>query len=507
MPYRFQSIKLILTSNRKYFYPNFNFHMLILSKGDIEMQKHSKKMFRQNALIKAVTLLTLAILLVSCAPVATPATTVPVESTVAIQQPTEVVQQPTEVVQQPTEAPTTGKQVTLTYWQVPNYGDMKGLVEGLLKPFEASHPNIKVDVVVIPWSDVNTMWTSAIQSGETPDVGYVLTPEEMYRLGGLEPLDGYLDKEFLSQFLQSPLKAGVMDDGKLYTLPLLVSSDVLYYNKDMFQKAGIPLPAPLYSPTWEEFLDWNIKLKAAGYYGWDWGLRTEWDHTIWDVYHRFGVNETNADYTKVTFDTPEALNWAKAVQDLAQKYKVLPPKALTLDWNRSESFLQGESAMVEYWAGLADTIAKDYPNLNYGVIKPFHGPGNGGTSTGDYLALGSNAVFKDSKNKAEAVELLKYLASSDFVLPFNKAVGTFPAVAGGNSIFNDAPAQKKAVTDVIWSQLESGEAAYYYAWPGVQQWATESFLPNWQALMLGKMTPEDFVRKVNDDGNRIITSQ
>lgn len=442
----------------------------------------------KRSLFAFFALIVIASLVTACA--------APVTPSIATQQPV-----------QNTEAPPAAEPVVLTYWQVPNHPDMKGLVERLLQPFLASHPNIKVDVVVIPWSDVETMWVSAIQSGETPDVGYPLAPLQMYRLGGLEPLDGYLDQAFLDQFLESPLKAGIMDDGKLYALPLLVSSDVLYYNKDMFAEAGIPFPDPMYSPSWEEFLDWNVKLKAAGYYGWDWGLRTMWDHTIWDVYRRFGVDETNPDHTQVTFDTPEALAWSKAVQDMAQTQKFLPPKALTLDWNRSESFLEGESAMVEFWAGLADTIAKDYPNINFGVCKPFHGPGDDGKATGAYLAIGSHVVFKNSKHKPEAIELLKFLSSPEFTMEWNKQVGTFPAVVGGNAIFNDAPAQKKAVTEVVWSLLETGEAEYFYEWKGVARWAQESFLPNWQSLMLGQMTPEDFTRIVTQDGNRIIKEE
>jgi len=41
----------------------------------------------------------------------------------------------------------------------------------------------------------------------------------------------------------------------------------------------------------------------------------------------------------------------------------------------------------------------------------------------------------------------------------------------------------------------------------VTRWAQESFLPNWQALMLGEMTPEDFTKIVTEDGNRIIQEE
>jgi multiple sugar transport system substrate-binding protein len=381
-------------------------------------------------------------------------------------------------------------------------------VQELLKPFYATHPNIKVDCVLVPWGEVETKWKTAIQSGETPDLGYIwdVALPTYIRMGGLEPLDSYLDSAFLSKYNPGIVDTGRGEDGKLYALVPLITTDVLFYNKTMFEKAGIPFPDPLYSPSWEEYLGWLQKLKAAGFYGWDWGIRSDLiDHVHWDGYRRFGASDISADHKSVTFDTPEALAWAKAMQDLAQTYKVLPPKALTVDWVRSEAFLQGQAATLEYWTGLP-AVLKDYPDIKWGVCKAWHGPGDGGKASAAYLGIGYHVVFKASKHKAEAIELLKFMDGPEFLPGFNRAIGTFPPIKGGDQTYAASDAETKAVADLTWNILTT-DAKFFYPWKGVFRWSSESFLPNLQALLLGKMTPEDFCRKVTDDGNRILKEE
>ena len=396
------------------------------------------------------------------------------------------------------------EQITLTYWHPPHNPQVKEIVETLCKPFEEANPNIKVECNVIPWGEVETKWTVAIQSGETPDIGYIwdVGLPSYYRMGGLEPLDEYLDDEFFSKYAGEAIESGRGEDGKLYGVVPLITTDCLFYNIDMFEKAGIPLPDPLYTPSWDEYLEWLIKLKEAGFYGWDWGIRTDAiDHVHWDGYRRFGASEINEDYTKVTFDTPEAIAWATAMQDLAQKYEVLPPKALTMDWVRSEAFVQGEAATLEYWTGLPGQL-KDYPDLKWGVCKAWHGP----KDSAAYLGIGYQAVFKDSKHKKEAIELLKFMNSSDYLMEFNKKMGFFPPIEGGDKVYENASADEKKVADLSWAILQE-DAKFFYPWKGVMRWGTESFLPGLQGLLLGRTTPEAFCKEVTEMGNKILEEE
>ena len=108
------------------------------------------------------------------------------------------------------------------------------------------------------------MWASAIESGETPAFGYMydFRLPTHYRSGALEPLMQYFNQEELDRLLQEPLQTAMFKDDFM-PIPMLVTSDHLVYNKDIFAAAGIEVPDnPYYSPSWEEFLDWSQKIKA-----------------------------------------------------------------------------------------------------------------------------------------------------------------------------------------------------------------------------------------------------
>jgi multiple sugar transport system substrate-binding protein len=402
--------------------------------------------------------------------------------------------------------PAAADPITIEYWQLDEAPDMCDYSVKGLQPYLEKHPNIKVNCRIIPWAELETMWSTAIKSGNTPDIGHAfdLMHPDYYRMGGLEPLDQYFDAQYLSRFNAHHVDNGRSPiDKRLYGIPLLASTDIVYYNKEMFQKAGIPLPDPNYSPSWEEYKGWLVKLKQAGFYGWDWGLREQLDHPYWDNWRRQGCEPFNENYTKIDFDSPECLAFAKEIQGVAQNIKALPPSALSTDWVRSAAFVKGEAAMVEYYGGLV-SILKKYPAINWGVMRPYHGPGDGGKATASYGLESYLVVFKASKHKAEAIDMLKYMGSDDYLLYWNTRTGTFPPITGGEKIYDNADPKDKVASDLLWTLITDGTAKYFYNFPGMRRWSEESLLPQWQALMLGKTTPEAFCQTVTEDGNRIL---
>jgi len=406
---------------------------------------------------------------------------------------------PVTAVQPSASAPS--EPIKLTVWQVPNHPEMQSIVEGLVKDYETEH-NVVVDVVIIPWGDLDTMWASAIESGETPSFGYMydFRLPTHYRSGALEPLTQYFTQEELARFLPEPLETAKYE-GDLYAIPILVTSNHLVYNKDLFAAAGIEAPSdPNYSPTWDEFLEWSKKIKDAGYGSFDYGLRNLWDHPIDDFYMRFGCRETNEDHTQMTFDTPECLAAAHAWADLAP---TLSDKALTVAWAPYEEFFAGTTAMAEGGSFLTKQLIDSYPDIHWGTMLPFHG-----TEEKAYLGIGYYAVFADAKNKEAVIDLLKYMTSDDQLVAFNTAVGTFPPIKGiRDQMYQDATGDFKTSLDLTWELLESGKAKFLYPWPGFSRFADEVFIPNWQSMMLGKMTPEDFVALINKEGNRVIQEE
>lgn len=460
--------------------------------------------FRRLALAKGLALVIVAVLtLGACAPAATapPATQAPQPTTVAPTTAPQSTTAPATSAPAATSAPTAASsagQVGLTIWQVPNSPTMQQIMDGLVKPFEQSD-NVKVTNTIVPWSDLDTQWASAIQTRQTPSFGYMYDSRlpTYYRSSALEPLDQYFTQDELSTYLTQPLSTA-MYQGHLYAIPMVLSSNALLYNKAIFQKAGITPPTdPNYSPTWEEFLGWAQKIKAAGFGSYDYGFRTIYDHPMDDFYLRFGCHETSADHTQMTFNTPEC---QKAVQAWVDLSPTLSDKAKSTAWSPLDEFFAGQVGMAEGGVGTAQELVQKYPNVDFGVMQPFHDK-----DYKDYLGIGYYAVFADAKNKPEVIKLLKFLVAQGQQVAFNAAIGTFPALTGTRAqMFTDATGNVKTTADVVWNELQGGQAKFLYPWPGFSQYADQVFIPNWESLMLGKMSPTDFINAMQTQGQAII---
>ncbi|HLF73951.1 MAG TPA: sugar ABC transporter substrate-binding protein [Anaerolineales bacterium] len=127
----------------------------------------------------------------------------------------------------------------------------------LVDSFEQQHPEIEVELTQIPGqADYRKRLTADIIAGTPADV--VLINYRRYAAfastGTLEPLGAYLERSQLikeSDFYPEAIKPYKWKD-MLMCIPQNLSSLVVYYNKGLFDQAGIPYPAPGW--TWEEFL-------------------------------------------------------------------------------------------------------------------------------------------------------------------------------------------------------------------------------------------------------------
>ncbi len=158
-----------------------------------------------------------------------------------------------------------GGQVTLKMVAA-DYGDGPGkpnsgqtFWDGVVKEFEAANPNIKVDVQVINWNDIDKQVATMIQNGQVPDIlqtgdysGFV-ADQLLYKV------DEVLSPEVSGDMLQKFADYGKVD-GTAYGIPFVSSARALFYNKELFSKAGIAEPPK----TWDEIKAAAKKLKDAG---------------------------------------------------------------------------------------------------------------------------------------------------------------------------------------------------------------------------------------------------
>lgn len=158
--------------------------------------------------------------------------------------------------------PNTSVSGTIRYAIAPSSPEEDKLVDQQLAGFAKLYPNVKVTKEVIA-SDYDTKIKTSIAGNNAPDVFYVdsLIAPDYIADGVFEPLTSYFDKFKVdtADFYPNLLKAFTGADNKVYLLPKDHNTLVMFYNKDMFDKAGITAPPT----TWDELRAAATKLKSA----------------------------------------------------------------------------------------------------------------------------------------------------------------------------------------------------------------------------------------------------
>jgi len=149
---------------------------------------------------------------------------------------------------------------TITWWHNSNTGDGKDYYDKVAADFEAANPGVTVEVSAMQHEDMLTKLDAAFQSGDAPDV-------YMERGGGelADHVEAGLTKDISEAAADTIEKiggsvAGWQVDGKTYGLPFSVGVVGFWYNKALFEQAGITEPPA----TWDDFNADVDKLKAAG---------------------------------------------------------------------------------------------------------------------------------------------------------------------------------------------------------------------------------------------------
>ncbi|WP_067177612.1 extracellular solute-binding protein [Microtetraspora niveoalba] len=131
--------------------------------------------------------------------------------------------------------------------------------KGVVDEFQAANPGIKVDVQVINWNDIDTQVATMVQNGQMPDILQTGDYSGFVKDGLLYKVDEVLSPNTRSDLLEKFAEFGKVD-GAAYGIPFVSSARALFYNKDLFTKAGVSEPPK----TWDELKAAAEKLKKAG---------------------------------------------------------------------------------------------------------------------------------------------------------------------------------------------------------------------------------------------------
>jgi multiple sugar transport system substrate-binding protein len=314
--------------------------------------------------------------------------------------------------------------------------------------FMDANPSITVNVSVSDWDAYWDKLQTGIAGGAAPDVFAMdgpLFPDYQSR-DVLLDLKPYIDRDGYD--LTQLADQGVADfttEGGQFGLPRDLNTIALYYNKAMFDAAGIPYPDD--SWDWTKLVDAAKKLtKDADGDGTvdQWGFYTEttdmenyWLSTVWQN----GGDVLAPDGKSTVLGTDEAAGGIQFVQDLIWKDKVMADPAVFAE--TGDAFEQGVAAMASNGSWLVPTFQA--AGIDFGIAPLPAGPKGRFTSVNPTGAV----VYKGSKSPDAAWEFVKYLASPTAQeqlmqlhasLPVSKEVlaGPYATAFEGSQVFADS---------------------------------------------------------------------
>lgn len=295
-----------------------------------------------------------------------------------------------------------------------------------IEMFEAQRPDLKVNFIHTPEGYMDKLLTM-LAGGDYPDVIFLGNGDipSFVSRDQLEVLDPLIERDHvdLSDIFEMNL-ALYNVDGKQYGFPVDAPSQQLFYNKSMFEDAGLEPPSSDWEdPSW----DWNTFLERAkaltnkenNRYGWQvkGGFRSWW---IWVTAN--GGTFFNEEGTACLLNEPEAVEAFQFLADLIHIYEVAPPMDVAAEMGGSELFQGGITAMETWWpaigfmrTNIGDTFVWDVaPHPAGAAGKSCSGGGTGHT------------LSNFSKNTDAAWEFLKFMISEPAVKEWTRIMGIVP---------------------------------------------------------------------------------
>ena len=312
----------------------------------------------------------------------------------------------------------------------------------LVDKFNEDHKDIKVTLEAYG-SDFDTKIAAGMGSKDTPDVMYMWNYPAYYE--GLEPLDSYIEKEgqaYKDNFYETLWSYNEMGDA-VYGIPVGFTTHVLYYNKDIFDAAGVAYPTD--SWTFKDLEEAAGKLTDPGKNITGFGFKRvpdpyDFEMFLWSNGTALSDDSGNLkDYV----NSDPSVQVFTTFQNMEKE-----GVAVATDKDGTDEMLAGKIAM--YINGSWPISSFNDANLNYGVVEiPMFKEGSPSVSI---LSSSGLAMAKDSKNKEAAWEFIKYWTSEDL----NKARIQYelPVL---KSVVQSENLESDGVKGVFYSMLKQSE--------------------------------------------------
>ncbi len=284
----------------------------------------------------------------------------------------------------------------------------KGIQEIINDFTEAT--GIKASVQVLDWNSYWTLLEAGATGGDMPDVFWMHSNEAVKYMSNDILLD-LTDKINASEKLEmdkfpQDLKDMYTYNGKTYAVPKDMDTIAMWYNKTMFDEAGIPYPTEDW--TWDEFYEIAKKLTKDGQFGFAMNPSNEQD-TWTNIVYAMGGQIVKDDKTS-GFDDPNTLKAMEFVDKLVKD--VCPPANTMSETGTDVLFQSGKVAMISQGSWMvAGFKENEYLTQNCDVVR-LPKDATTGKSVSIYNGLGW-AASAGTSMPDEAWQLIEWFGTKD----------------------------------------------------------------------------------------------
>lgn len=318
------------------------------------------------------------------------------------------------------EGSDSGEDVTLTFW---HYWDANNgeVMQSLVDDWNDEHPEAQVESVFVGFDDLLPKLQAAASGGEAPDIaaGDLTWLPKLTESGRLAPLDDLLPEGKLDEFFPEMLEVG-QHDGSTYSVPVSSNNLQLFYNRELFEEAGLDPDAP--PETWEELRETASECAdpGAGVQGMELftepgeGMTWQYQVYLWQAGGEFLTD----DGSEAAFDSPEGEEALSLWLDLLHTDE----SSQLASWG---AFEQGSACLRMDGSWMVGIWAAD-PPFEFGTATmPYPSDGEPATN------MGGEQIFmmsEDSGRQEAAAAFIDWVTSHDAQLEWDRETGFMPVL-------------------------------------------------------------------------------
>jgi multiple sugar transport system substrate-binding protein len=279
--------------------------------------------------------------------------------------------------------------------------------------FSKKYPNLKVNFEA-PSSSTNDRLTKYTTGFKAEDAAYDLVYMDIIWVpkfaskGWLEPLDDRFPESARTDFLAGSIEGSIYK-GKIYRVPMQPDAGMLYFRKDLLEKASLKPPQ-----TFSELMRACTRLqKKPDLYGYVFqaqqceGLVCNFLEILWG--HGGDVFDSDG---KLVLNSPEAVKALGWLVDAVRNYQVCPKGVTTYKKEESRrTFQEGHAVFMRNWSYAWNMAQKEGSPVKgkIGIVPMVHAAGKKSAATLGGWGIG---ISKFSRNKNEAWKFIEFATSA-----------------------------------------------------------------------------------------------